>query len=168
MKLFLITCIATFSFFTSFTQTQKTLTKATYTIKYPDTWTLENGSSTTTFSLIAGSDGTEDKFTENINLTTNAITSSYTPQSYAAFSKTFLPTKIKNFKVFEEKAVTQGGKKGYYMVFKGKQGADILKWKQYYFIEKGKVYILTFTGEEKNYATYMKEIGVSLNSFSVK
>jgi serine/threonine-protein kinase len=167
MKNFIL-AIASFLFlFTIQSQTLKTLSKATYSIKYPDTWTLENGSTSSAFSITAPSDGADDQFVENINLTASAI-SGYTPQSYATYSKTFLPSKIKNFKVLEEKAVTQGGKTGYYLVFKGKQGKDALKWKQYYFIEKGKVYILTFTAEEINYAGYIKNIGSSLNSFSLK
>jgi serine/threonine-protein kinase len=167
MKNIFLTIGSLLLLFTLQSQTLKTLSKATYSIKYPETWTLENGSTSTAFSITAPSDGETDNFIENINLTASAI-SGYTPQSYAAYSKTFLPSKIKNFKVIEEKAVTQAGKSGYYLVFKGKQGKDALKWKQYYFIEKGKVFILTFTAEEINYAGYIKNIGTSLNSFSLK
>jgi hypothetical protein len=151
----------------SFSQTTKTLSKASYSIKYPDTWTLEDGASSTFFNLFAGNDITDASYRANINLSASTITG-YTPQTYAAYSKTFLPSKIKNFKVTQEKAVTQGGKKGYYMIFKGKQGTDVLKWKQFYFIEKGKVYVLTFTCEEGNFEAYQKAIGSTLSSFSVK
>jgi eukaryotic-like serine/threonine-protein kinase len=164
-KLFLF--VSLFLTTTTFAQITKTLSKTNYTIKYPDTWTLEEGSTTTSFSIIAGSDGADDKFVENINLVANNI-SSYTPKSYADYSKTFLPSKIKGFKVLEEKEVKQGGKTGYYMIFKGKQGNDQLKWKQYYFIEKGKVWILTFTGEEKRFADYIKKINSALSSFTIK
>jgi hypothetical protein len=148
-------------------QGTKTLSKPTYSIKYPDTWTVADGSTNTSFTISAPSDGAEDKFTEFIDMIANTI-SSYTPKTYAAYSKTYLPTKIKNFKVLEEKEVKQGGKTGYYMIFNGKQDNLQRKWKQYYFIEKGKVFIVTFVAEEKKFADYMKKIGSTLSSFTVK
>jgi hypothetical protein len=152
--------------FTGLQPAWKTLTKNTYAIKYPDTWTLTAGHTNEKFSITAPSDGMDDQFVENLDLTTNPI-SGYTPKQYADFSKTTLPRKIKGFKVLEEKAVKQGAD-GYYMVFKGTQGTDKLKWKQYYFIKGGKVYIITFTAEETRYAEYIKNIATMLSSFTVK
>ena len=146
---------------------QKTLVQKNYTIKYPNTWTMEAGATNTSFSIISGNDGEGDTFTENIDLRASDI-KGYTPQTYAQYAKTYLPSKIKNFKVVTEKTITQNGTQGYYITFKGKQGIDLLKWKQYYFIEKGKVFILTFTGEEKKYDQYMKLLETTLQSFSIK
>jgi hypothetical protein len=153
-----------------FAQTTKTLTKPTYSIKYPDTWTL--GTTTnTSFDIFAGNDILDKKYRANLNLEVRAIDASYTLLSYAANAKKTLPERIASFKVTQEKAITQGGKKGYYMIFKGKQkpDKDALQWKQYYFIEKGKIYILTFTCEEANFDAYIKSIGtIMLGSFGVK
>jgi hypothetical protein len=154
----------------AFAQTTKTLTKPSYSIKYPDTWTL--GTTTnTSFDIFAGNTITDVKYRANLNLNVRTIDASYTVETYAANAKKTLPTKIAGFKVTQEKAITQGGKKGYYMIFKGKQkpDKDALQWKQYYFIEKGKIYIVTFTCEEANFDAYIKTIGTSmLGSFTVK
>jgi PsbP-like protein len=167
-KTFLLLLV--FATTTIFAQTTKTLSKTTYSIKYPDTWTL--GTTTnTSFDIFAGNQIADKKYRGNLNLDVRTIDASYTVQSYAVNAKKTLPTKIAGFKVTEEKAITQGGKKGYYMVFKGQQkpDKDALKWKQFYFIEKGKIFILTFTCEEANFEAYIKSIGTSvLSTFTVK
>jgi eukaryotic-like serine/threonine-protein kinase len=144
----------------------KTLSKSAYSIKYPDDWRLEE-SSNTSFTLGAPSDGDDDAFVENINFVSYPVTG-YLPKDYAQYSKTTLPQKIKNFKVVEEKEVKQGDKTGYYMIFKGKQGNQALKWKQYYFIKNGMAYVLTFSAQENMFSEYSKKISACLNSFTVK
>ncbi len=168
IKIFLSICL--FCCTNVFAQTTKTITKPTYTIKYPTTWTLGTITNTS-FDIFASNEILDKKYRANINLEVQTIDASYTLQTYAANAKKTLPTKITSFKVTEEKAITQGGKKGYFMVFKGKQkpNPDALKWKQYYFIEKGKIYIVTFTCEEANFDAYIKAIGnTMLSSFTVK
>lgn len=142
------------------------LSKPSYSIKYPDDWRLET-SNNTTFTLGAPSDGEGDAFVENIHFVSYPVTG-YLPKDYAQYSKTTLPQKIKGFKVVEEKQVKQGGKTGYYMIFKGKQNNQALKWKQYYFIKNGTAYVLTFTAQETMFNTYMSKINTCLNSFNVK
>jgi hypothetical protein len=142
------------------------LSKPAYSIKYPDDWRLEE-SNNTTFTLGAPSDGDGDAFVENIHFVSYPVTG-YLPKDYAQYSKTSLPQKIKGFKVLEEKEIKQGGKTGYYMIFKGKQNNQALKWKQYYFIKNGTAYVLTFTAQENMFSTYMSKIGTTLNSFTVK
>jgi hypothetical protein len=142
------------------------LSKPSYSIKYPNDWRLET-SNNTTFTLGAPSDGEGDAFVENIHFVSYPVTG-YLPKDYAQYSKTTLPQKIKGFKVVEEKQVKQGGKTGYYMIFKGKQNNQALKWKQYYFIKNGTAYVLTFTAQETMFNTYMSKINTCLNSFTVK
>ncbi|MBP6431188.1 MAG: hypothetical protein KA319_05430 [Ferruginibacter sp.] len=142
------------------------LSKPSYSIKYPSDWRLET-SNNTTFTLGAPSDGEGDPFVENIHFVSYPVTG-YLPKDYAQYSKTTLPQKIKNFKVVEEKEVKQGGKTGYYMIFKGKQNNQALKWKQYYFIKNGMAYVLTFTAQEIMFNDYIKKLSACLNSFTVK
>jgi hypothetical protein len=168
MKIIIIMLFSCFVLHTASAQT-KILSKSTYSIKYPETWTL--GTTTnSSFDIYAGNEIVDVKYRANLNLDVRAIDASYTLETYAANAKKTLPTKIAGFKVTQEKAITQGGKKGYYMIFKGKQkpDKDALQWKQYYLIDKGKIYILTFTCEEANFDAYIKSIGTTLNSFTVK
>ena len=144
----------------------KTISKPTFSIKYFEDWRLDDCNNTT-FMLGAPSDGDNDLFVENIYFISYPVTG-YLPKDYAQYSKTTLPQKIKNFKVVEEKEVKQGGKTGYYMIFKGKQNNKALKWKQYYFIKNGTAYVLTFSAEESMFSTYLTKINSCLNSFTVK
>lgn len=164
-KLFFFIVIVLFFTNTSFAQTKK-LSKPTYSIKYPDDWRLEE-SSNTSFTLGSPSDGDGDAFVENINFVSYPVTG-YLPKDYAQYSKTTLPQKIKNFKVVEEKEVKQGGKAGYYMIFKGKQNNQALKWKQYYFFKNGMAYVVTFTAQETMFNEYLKKLSTCLASFTVK
>lgn len=148
-------------------QTWKTLTKTAYSVKYPDTWTVDGSTGAKQFTVNAPSDGENDVFTENVNMVSYPV-SGYTAKTYAAYSKTYLPQKVKNFKVTEEKAFTQGGKEGYYMVFTGKQEGQLLKWKQVYFIENGTGYVLTFTAQQTVYNTYIKTAAQILSSFVIR
>jgi hypothetical protein len=165
MKTLLTICCLAIAFFAK-SQTTVTLTKPAYSIKYLDTWRVDN-SDNTTFLIGAPSDGEGDAFVENLHFTSYPV-SGYLPKGYAQYSKTTLPTKIKNFKVVAENQVKQGGKTGYYMVFTGKQNGQSLKWKQYYFIEKSKCYVLTFTCEATKFDAYLKSCAPMLNSFTVK
>lgn len=167
MKKLLLSAFAFIFSVTVFAQATKTLAKGQYSIKYPTSWKLDGAATATAFSIIDTTYDVAHMFVENINLIVTDI-SGYTPKTYADYAKTFLPSKIKGFKVTEEKELKQGGKTGYYLVFKGKQGTDALKWKQIYFVEKGKLYTITFTAEETVYADYIKKIGATLSSFTVK
>jgi phage tail sheath protein FI len=148
-------------------QNTKTLAKGMYSIKYPTSWKLDGTATATAFSIVDTTYDTANPFVENLNLIVSEI-SGYTPKTYADYAKTFLPTKIKTFKVIEEKEIKQGGKTGYYLVFKGKQDKDALKWKQIYFIEKNKLYTITFTAAENKYDEYIKKIASTIASFTIK
>ncbi|MES2850940.1 MAG: hypothetical protein V4685_17950 [Bacteroidota bacterium] len=166
MKTFLIAA-ATFISVSAFAQTN-TLSKSTYAIKYPDTWTLSDGADTKQFTLAAPADsGLVDNFVENLNLVIYDLTSPMNAQQYADFSKTTLPQKIKNFVILENKKGNIG-KDSWYMVFKGVQFGKKLQWKQYYSVKGSKVHILTFTGEAIRYKQYIKTINTMMASYTIK
>jgi DcrB len=148
-------------------QNLKTISKAAYSVKYPDTWTVEPSTGAKQFTVKTPSDGENDVFGDNVNMVSYAVPG-YNSKTYAAYSKTYLPQKVKNFKVLEEKAITQNGKDGYYIVFTGKQEGQLLKWKQVYFIVNGTGYVLTFTAQQTVYNKYFKEAAQVLNSFVIK
>ena len=167
MKQTMLLALAIVCVYTTKAQTWKTLTKTAYSVKYPDTWTVDASTGAKQFTVNAPSDGDNDIFTENVNTVSYPVTG-YNPKTYAAYSKTYLPQKVKNFKVVEEKAITQGGKEGYYIVFTGKQEGQLLKWKQVYFIVNGTGYVLTFTAQQNMYNSYIKTAGQILSSFAIR
>lgn len=148
-------------------QTTKTLSKAAYSVKYPDTWTVESTTGAKQFTVSAPSDGEGDTFAEFANMVSYA-TPGYTSKTYGIYSKGYLPQKVKNFKVLEEKEFKQGGKDAYYIVFTGKQDGQSLKWKQVYIIINGYGYVLTFAAQPDKYAQYSKTFSQILSSFVIK
>jgi hypothetical protein len=76
-------------------------------------------------------------------------------------------TMIVNGEILESKRQNINGVNFHKMIFTGKQGIYNLKFEQYYFIEKGKAFILTLTCEINEFEKY-KETGEKiLNSFKI-
>lgn len=146
-----------------------TLSKSTYSIKYPAGWLVDPSSNAKQFTVKAPADDAGDVLAENLNLVIeNLPTSSYTAEQYAVFSKGYLPQKIKNFVVIQNKKGNTTGKDSWFMVFKGQQSDKKLQWKQYYIVYKGKVHILTFTAAPAQYNNYIKTVDAMIASYTVK
>lgn len=163
--------ITAFFFTTIATAQTNTLSKSTYSIKYPSTWMVEPSSDASQFTIKAPSDtGGIDNYVENLNMVINQLTgtSSTTAEEYAKFSKAYLPQKIKQFAVLENKKGNTPGKDSWYMVFKGLQMGKKLQWKQYYIVKAGKVHILTFSGEAIRYKSYIKTVDTMISSYVAK
>jgi hypothetical protein len=158
---------ATFLSVACFAQTN-TLSKSTYSVKYPSPWSIEGEADTKQFTIKAAPDsGIMDNFIENLNMVVNDLNSPMNAQQYAVFSKGYLPQKIKSFVVLEN-AKGNLGKDSWFMVFKGMQFGKKLQWKQYYIVKGSKVHILTFTGEAIRYKQYIKTINTMMASYTIK
>ncbi len=147
---------------------QKTLSKGSYSISYPNTWKAEDGATTKTFTLTAAPDSDTDTYVENINMVIFNLGTSYTAKSYAQYSKTTLPKDIKQWKLIEEKGYTHKGKDAYYMIFKGSQQGTATQWKQYYILHNGNMYVITCSTEATAFKTYLPIINSIVGSFDVK
>ncbi len=164
----LITFLFCLGCYGAMAQQQVTLSKSTYSFRYPDTWTLEPGADAKQFTVKAPADsGLIDNFVENLNMVINDVTG-YDARQYAEFSKTYLPQKIKQFQVLESKKGNVAGKDSWYLVFKGIQFGKKLQWKQYYIRKGNKMHILTFTGEASRYKEYIKTVNAMMAAYLVK
>lgn len=146
-----------------------TLSKSTYSIKYPSPWSIEGTADAKQFTIKAAPDSglMQDNFIENLNLVIYDLTSPMNAQQYADFSKTTLPQKIKSFAILQN-AKGSLGKDSWYMVFKGVQFNKKLQWKQYYIVKGAKVHILTFTAEATRYKDYIKTVDAMMKSYAGK
>ena len=146
-----------------------TLSKSTYSIKYPSPWSIEGTADAKQFTIKAAPDSglMQGNFIENLNLVIYDLTSPMNAQQYADFSKTTLPQKIKSFAILQN-AKGSLGKDSWYMVFKGVQFNKKLQWKQYYIVKGAKVHILTFTVEATRYKDYIKTVDAMMKSYAVK
>ena len=168
MKLLLSLALTCFAFAAAAQQTT-TLSKPAYSIKYPSAWTVDASTDAKQFTIKAPADsGVVDTYVENLNMVINQLTSPYTAEEYAKFSKNYLPQKIKQFVVLENKKGNFAGKDSWFMVFKGLQLGKKLQWKQYYIVQNGKVHILTFTAEEFRYKEYIKTVNTMLATYVAK
>lgn len=152
-------------------QAQKltTLSKPTYSIKYPSNWELDPSSNAKQFTVKAPADDAADVIAENLNVVIeNLPTIGYTAEQYATFSKGYLPQKVKNFTVLQSKKGNIAGKDSWYTTFKGQQNNKKLQWKQYYIVFKGKVHILTFTAAPAQYDNYLKTVDAMIASYVAK
>ena len=146
-----------------------TLSKPTYSIKYPSTWELNPSSDAKQFTVKAPADNAADVIAENLNVVIeNLPTIGYTAEQYAIFSKGYLPQKVKNFTVLQSKKGNIAGKDSWYTIFKGQQNNKRLQWKQYYIVFKGKVHILTFTAAPAQYNNYLKTVDAMIASYVAK
>ncbi len=158
-------------FWTAALHAQKltTLSKPTYSIKYPSTWELDPSSNAKQFTVKAPADDAADVIAENLNVVIeNLPTVGYTAEQYATFSKGYLPQKVKNFMVLQSKKGNIAGKDSWYTTFKGQQNNKKLQWKQYYIVFKGKVHILTFTAAPAQYSNYLKTVDAMIASYVAK
>ena len=163
--LFLLLLVATIA---ADAQEFSTLSKSTYSVRYPSTWKVDENADAKNFTLKSPTEGQEDVFVENLNLAIEKLTSlGDTAQDYAAFSKGYLPKKIKNFTVTTNKKGTLG-KDSWFMEFKGLQNNKKLQWKQYYIVHNAKVHILTFTAEPNQYKNYLPAINAMMAGYRAK
>ena len=146
-----------------------TLSKPTYSIKYPSNWELDPSSDAKQFTVKAPADNAADVIAENLNVVIeNLPTIGYTAEQYAIFSKGYLPQKVKNFTVLKSNKGNIAGKDSWYTIFKGQQNNKKLQWKQYYIVFKGKVHILTFTAAPAQYNNYLKTVDAMIASYVAK
>lgn len=146
----------------------ETFNKPTYSIKYPQSWELnQNQQKGLEFILFTALESEQDKFKENINLVIEDLTGkdidlkTYSEISESQIKKYFFKAQIlENILVKKELEYQK-------IIYTGKQGAFQLKFEQYYFIIDHMAYILTFTSEETKFEMYKEEAEKILNTFNV-
>lgn len=167
-KFIFVACIYFFGTST-FQESWKTFSKDEYSIKYPENWKLDaSGNMGTVFILFSARASETDSFRENINLTTQDF-SKYTMSldHFAQLSESQIKSVIENAKILESKKLENNGKHYYKIVYTGDQGPYTLKYKQYYFIENKKAYVLTYTSLVSTYDKYNQVATMIMDSFKV-
>ncbi len=145
-----------------------TLSFKTYSIRYPESWTVSEDTGPKQFTLSAPADsGSSEAFVENLNGVIQELTG-YNAQQYAEFSRGYLPQKIKSFSVLESSKGSFVGYDSWYLVFKGIQFGKKLQWKQYYILKGGRVHILTFTCEARRWKQYVATADRMMKSYVLK
>ncbi len=146
--------------------TNKKYEKDNYSITYPSNWELNvSGQMNSTFILFSELEK-EDTFRENINLLVQDLTDQeMTIESYGQITKSQIKEQLPGSKILESSFDKE--KNRYIMIWSGNVGSGQLKFKQYFFIKKEKVYILTFTTTPEVYNDYIELGNEILNSFTL-
>lgn len=152
------------------TEEWKTFVEDNYSIQYPTTWELNNSKQMgTSFILFSPLTSEKDQFKENVNLLIQDLKGyNLDLDKYTAISEEQIKTMITDGKIVESKKMTSGTSAYQKIIYTGTQGIFKLEFEQYYWVEKDKAYILTFTCEESQFADF-KPVGEKiLNSFQLK
>ena len=134
----------------------KTTSGKEFSISYPEDWTADqSGQMGTKLFLFAPQEDANDKFNENINLMTEDLPSnSIDLDTYVEASEKQIKKYIDDAEIISSKRVTLNGKDFQNVSYTGSQSNLSLKFNQFYTIQDGKAYILTFTCKEDTYDKY--------------
>jgi hypothetical protein len=162
----------------------KKIDNVDYLIRYPANWSLDQKDQASSekyikipFMIFSPLESSTDNFRENINLVIEDLQgrtvdgvdgSKINIDQYAVMSLGQLRSQMKNYKAVEGGKITTGRREYYKTIFTWDSETHHLKVQQYYWITKGKAYVLTFTAEEPKFAKF-RNVGESiLNSFVLK
>jgi hypothetical protein len=151
----------------------KSYSDGEYSIDYPKSWTLdETGQMMTSFILFSPLESDYDLFKENINFIIQDLAAygmaNMALASYVQLSLSQMPNIIENFYLTSSKQKTENCKTFQEVIYTGTQMNYQLKWKQQIWLNNGKAYILTFTGEEMKYNASIKTGTKIMNSIKKK
>ena len=141
-----------------------------FSIHYPADWRVEDketkGTRVFFFSPLESAD---DHFSENINIITQDISDHpMTLKEYTDLSLQQIKTLATNGKLIESKTIQTPNGETQRLVYKADQGQFHLEFEQLYIIQKGKVYLITYTAEVKSFKKYLAKANEVLESFRIK
>jgi len=143
----------------------KTLDTTEYSIKYPDSWELNQSGASGTKFLIFSPLVPSASFRDNINLVIEDLKGkNITLEQYTEFSTGQLKQFLTDFVVHE--SVTKDGR--HRLVYTGSHSGLHLKWEQYYWIKNEKAYVLTFTALKDSFDGRLEIVHQMADSFSIK
>jgi len=148
----------------------KTTSSDIFSIQHPEDWTADmEGKMGTKLFLFAPPEDSKDLFNENINLMSEKLPNkSIDLDMYVEASEKQINQFITDAKILTSKRVKMNGKEYQNVSYTGTQGELNLRFEQYYTIEDGEAFIVTFTCKTDTYEKY-KEVGSKiLQSFQLR
>ena len=146
------------------------LDAANYSIQYPSDWEEnKTGQMGTSFVLFSPVDSEGDDFRENVNLVEQDLAGrNFDLDSYSEFSEKQIREMLGISDFIENKRLKNINGDYQKFVYAGKQGNYNLVFEQYCWVINNRAFVLTFTSEEDQYASYKKVGEKILNSFVIK
>jgi len=151
-------------------QNWKSYNKEKYAIKYPSKWAIDTSKAMgTAFIVFAPLESDSDKFQENVNMLTQDLAGqNITLDDYTKISEHQIKTAITDGKIYESIRIKTANGEHHKIIFSGTQGANKLKFEQFYFIKNNYAYVITLTTQADKFEQYRPTGEQILHSFIVK
>jgi len=136
-----------------------------FTVNYPENW--EAGEISGIAYFRTPREGTQDTFSENINIIVDNLTGNpVNLEQYTAYFFAVAPTSITGFQLVEKGTVVINGRDASFIVYASVQNGARLRHKLYQIVDDKKGYNLTYTALEVNYDTFLPQAEEIMRSFS--
>lgn len=147
----------------------KTIEDPSFTIEYPEDWEIDqSGMVGTTFVIYFPLESEDDNFRENINLMIQDLNGQkINLNQFTEISQEQIKDFITNSEIKESKNLKNNKREYHKIIYSGDQGTHHLMFEQYYWIVKGKAYVLTFTSTQDNFKSMQKKAEEIMNSFKI-
>jgi hypothetical protein len=147
----------------------KKLQTPTYSLQYPESWSLDTtGIMNTTFVVLAPLEGIDDAFKENINLIIQDLEGySIDLNQYTNLSEEDIKTNLTNTSILESARIKKGKSEHHKLVFNSDQEDLELSFIQYYWVQKDRAYVLTYSCERNKLQATKATAEKVMNSFKI-
>jgi hypothetical protein len=138
-----------------------------FTIGYPGDWKFEDKTENAVIKITSPSEGSEDKFTQNLNLQIETLASGTTIEQYVKSNMDGVKEIVKGYREVSAMYFNRNGAKAYQIVYKGKYGEMTydIQVKQLFCISNGKGFVLTYVSKEDERDAFETTANKIFNSF---
>ena len=151
-------------------ETWKIYKKGHLSAEYPSSWKLDTGGQFgAEFYVFSEKENEDDQFMENISLIIQDLKGAQVNlKDFADLSEQTVKIMITNYQNVESQEVKIQGQPFYHLSYTGEQGVLMLYFDQYFYINKDKIYIFTYTSEQDTHDDYEPVFVHLVESFKVK
>ena len=138
-------------------------------IAYPHDWTKQEGVLGTMFvQFLSPWESDSDLVKENLVITWVDLSAQpMTLNEYTQKTISQLQQIITDYHIIDSGETALADRPAYEVVFTGKQGQYMVKVRVVWAVENNKAYIITYAGEESNYANYQEIVDQMIDSFEI-
>lgn len=137
-------------------------------IKYPDTWRVEDKQGNSIVTVYAPPTGPLDNLNENLGVASGTDTDGILPiEDVRAAYEEAMPVLFTDYEMVDVSEANINGLPGYRHVFTMRQGMFTLKALQYYLLDGTDSYTLTYVALDSTYDDYITEVEEMVRSFTL-
>lgn len=136
------------------------LERTNFSMEIPTNWELDESKQMgTSFILYSQFTHPKDRFKENVNLFIQDLAEQEIDlKTFTEISVGQVETYITNAEIIESSEKKANGLNFQKLVYTGEQGVFQLRFEQYFWVENGSAYVLTFTSEKNQFDSF-EEVG---------